>query len=504
MSRLALFALLLFTCPLAAQLSVSGLELPYGPQIVGYHHYVAYDSTRTYTRTQDWTNEKTSRPIPISVWFPAGPEQPAGPQLTVFDYLKVLSIEEEWEHLPDDLIMSWFEFPNSPENQRRIKEATKAILDAPMLPGKFPVVIYAASFLASSTENFALCELLASHGFIVLASPGRGAESRPYLGSAVKNSEGQARDVEFLIQEAARLPVVDIDRLATLDYSFGGLATAIAQMRNTRIKAMVSLDGRSRYDYATIFANPSADINRFDVPFLHLAQKVIPDPVLAADGIDPVLNTEFRLFDSLRYSTAHAVRFYDLSHRHFSTMGLLLKTKDPRQDRPDAAVMAAHRLMAQFTLNFLRANLNEDRAAIEFLASEMVDGELVSVRKKSAPMQPFSFRDFNDLAAENDYENLDSLYRNARLMHPEFTIPEWQLNGVGLQLGFHPNRVEEGILLYKFALRQYPQSGNLHDSLAEVLLHGGQLEQAAYHFRKSLELSPGNENAKKRLEELRE
>ncbi len=504
MSRLALFALLLFACPLDAQLSVSGLELPYGPQTVGYHHYIAYDSTRTYNRTQDWTNETTARPIPVSVWYPALPDQPAARYLGVFDYLRLMSVEEEWEHLPNDLIMSWFEFPNSPENQQRVQETTRAILDPPMLPGKFPVVIYAASFLASSTENFALCEMLASHGFLVLASPGRGADSRPMYGTAVRNSEGQARDLEFLLHEAARHPFADTERMGAVDYSFGGLATAITQMRDTRIKAMVSLDGRSRYDYNTIFSNPTVNIDRFNVPFMHLAQKVIPDSVLLADEIPPSLNTEFLLFDSLRYSDAYAVRLHDLSHRHFSTMGLLLKSKDVRQDKSDVEAMAGHRTVATFTLRFLEAHLKDDPAARQFLTEQLVNGanDKVSVQHKEPIQQPYDFRDFNDQAKSIKYQGLDSLYRVARAAHPSFSIPEWQLNQLGLQLGFNLNRTEFGVRLFEFAIRLYPESGNLHDSLAEVLLNAGELKKAATHFRKSLELDPENGNARQRLAEL--
>ncbi len=506
------FAFILLLCvttnELSAQLSVKGLQLPYGQNTVGYRHYIAYDSSRTYTRAQDWTNEKTARPIPISVWYPAIPDQPGVAHLSVFDYLKILKVEEEWEHLPDPLIMSWFEFPNSPENQQRIKESCRAVRDAEAFPGQFPVVVYAASFLASSTENFALCEFLASHGYLVLAIPGRGADSRPMQGTALKNAEAQARDLEFLIQESMRLPNASTDDLATLDYSFGGLAAVTSQMRNDRIKAMVSLDGRSRYDYETVMNSPSAEIENIDVPFLHFAQKPIPEEVLIADNIDPKLNEEFRLFDSLRYSDAYAVRMHSLSHRHFSTMGLLLKNKDPRQDREDQAVMSGHRNMSILTLSFLSAHLSENRNPAQFplTAAKIANAtkSVISIRKKRPEPRPFTFRDFHDSAAQNAYQDLETLHKELRLKHPDMDLKEWQFNNLGLQLGFDPANVQSGINIYKLALTLFPDSGNLHDSLAEVLLNANKREEAAHHFRESLRLTPDNSNAKARLIELKE
>jgi len=493
---------------ISAQLSVEGLQLPYGQNTVGYRHYIAYDSSRTYTRTQDWTNKKTARPIPISIWYPAIPDQPTATYLSVFDYLKILKVEEEWEHLPDPLIMSWFEFPNSVENQERVKESCRAVRDAKALPGQFPVIIYAASLLASSTENFALCEFLASNGYLVLAIPGRGADGRPMQGTARKNAEAQARDLEFLIQEAMRLPNASVDDLATLDYSFGGLATLISQMRNDRIKAMISLDGRSRYDYETIFSSPSANINEVDVPFLHFAQKTIPEEVLIADNIPPELNEEFRLFDSLKYSNAYALRMHSLSHRHFSTMGLLLKTPDPRQDRDDSEVMLGYRTMALFTLKFLntylKKEMNLEQASVNNFAAIEGPKNSFSIRKKRALKRSFTFRDFNDLTAKNGYQNLDSLYKELQANHSEMRLQEWQFNNLGLQLGFNPKKVEWGVRVYQFALNLFPDSGNLHDSLAEVLLHANKRKEAAYHFRESLRLTPDNSNAKARLLELKE
>ena len=48
----------------------------------------------------------------------------------------------------------------------------------------------------------------------------------------------------------------------------------------------------------------------------------------------------------------------------------------------------------------------------------------------------------------------------------------------------------------------YPNSSNVYDSLGEAYMIDGNNELARLNYNKSLELNPGNENAKKMLENL--
>src|SRR5690606_19741740 len=144
-------------------------------------------------------------------------------------------------------------------------------------------------------ENFALCEHLASHGFVVVASPSRGTETRWFSDSA-RDIETQARDVESLITEAGQYPMVDYDKIAIIGFSFGGLSNIIVQNRNDRVKAIVSLDGTERYQYGLLTKSPFFDALNMDVPYIHMAQKDIPETVLKEDKIDATVNTEFQLY----------------------------------------------------------------------------------------------------------------------------------------------------------------------------------------------------------------
>ncbi|MEX0361050.1 MAG: alpha/beta hydrolase, partial [Allomuricauda sp.] len=191
--RAVLILILLQTNHVFGQTSLKQIDLTNGKHKVGFIHYTTADSTRTYNRIYDYTNTQIARPIPISIWYPADQVKDESEQITVLNYLEILKEEEEWEHLPNEHLLNWFYYANTPENQKHLKEKTTAYLKAGFAEGKFPVVVYTPSFQASSIENFALCEFLASHGYMVIASPSRGTENRWFSSNNPKEMETQAR-----------------------------------------------------------------------------------------------------------------------------------------------------------------------------------------------------------------------------------------------------------------------------------------------------------------------
>lgn len=490
-----------------AQTSLEQMSLPAGNYEVGFKHYVTSDASRTYNRRYEWSNQHIARPMHIGVWYPAQPGQNAS-AMTVLDYMEILKIEEEWEHLPNEFILNWFYYANTPENQKHMKETTTAIRNARPADGKFPVIIYAPSLHAVSIENFSLCEYLASQGYLVISSTSRGGSNRYFDRNDVKTMEVQARDIDFLMEEVSTYPNADLDRMATMGFSFGGLSNVLAQIRNAKLKAIVSLDGSIRYQFDTLQLSPFFDINQVDVPFIHMAQKRIPERVMKEDQLDPALNDAFPFYDSLVNSDAYKLKFHDLTHGYFSTLGVLFQTRDPRQDKSDALIMESYKWMSLYTLNFLNAHLRKDKKALQFLINtpeqNAIPSERISSTFKKSQSQPFDFRDFNDLAMAEDYKDLIGFYERIKAKHPHFKPQEGALNHLGLQYVFNPQRSQLGIEVFKLALHLYPNSANLYDSLAEGYLFIGETKNAVAAFKKSLELNPQNQNAIQRLEQLGE
>ena len=292
-----------------------------------------------------------------------------------------------------------------------------------------------------------------------------------------------------------------------MGFSFGGLSGVLSQMRNGSIKAIISLDGSIKYQYSTLQKSPFSSTEKVNVPFIHMAQKNIPKEVMLENKIDSTLNHKFEFYDHLTNSRAYSLKFHNLTHSYFSTLGVLFQSRDSRQDKGDLEIMESYKWMSVYTLNFLNAFLKNKQGSLNFLERKPEDNGLpvglVSVKSKLPVEKVFSFEDFNELAASQNYKDLDKLYESTLRDHPLFQLEEGKLNNLGLQLNYNPVTSEQGINVFILATKIYPGSANLFDSLAEGYLFTGNKELAILNFEKSLKLNPQNQNAIDRLNELK-
>jgi len=498
--------ILLLANTAVGQTSLKEINLENGAYNVGFKHYTAIDSTRLYRIANDFNNKLVFRPIPISIWYPAVTDTENSKRLTVLDYLEILKEEEESKKLPNELLLDWFpELGDTPQNRAHLSEKTNALSNADFLEGKFPVVVYAPSLRASSIENFVLFEFLASNGFVVISSPSRGTDTRWLDGISTKDMETQSRDVEFLLKEIHKYENIDFDSIALMGFSFGGLSNAITVMKNKSISAVVSLDGTERYNYPVLEKSPYFDLDKFDIPYIHFAQKDIPEEVLTSDKIPTELNYKFQLYDSLKYSDAHSYKFHHLTHSYFGSIGVLFSYRDKRQDKNDAEIMASYKLLSQHTLQFLNATLKNEENARQFIENSPdkngFSEDLISKKMKKSLPKEF---DFYDLALDQGYRDLIPLYKKAVAEHPKLELKEWVLNNLGLRLAFNAGKMEQGINVFLLAVHLYPKSANLYDSLALAYLYNKDTKNAIANYKKSLELNPENQNAIDTLKRLEE
>ena len=114
--------------------------------------------------------------------------------MKVEDYSELLSTETSF-----DKPKLWGEWKPWIEGMKRtLKDSLWAVRDATAVNEPFPLVIYAPSFSAMAWENVDLCEYLASHGYVVVASTGLGAKAR-VMTNDLEGIDAQARDISFLI-----------------------------------------------------------------------------------------------------------------------------------------------------------------------------------------------------------------------------------------------------------------------------------------------------------------
>lgn len=83
----------------------------------------------------------------------------------------------------------------------------------------------------------------------------------------------------------------------------------------------------------------------------------------------------------------------------------------------------------------------------------------------------------------------------------DYDFGEDQWNDLGYSL-MAANAMDKAIELFRWIVAEHPQSANAHDSLGEAYAKSGNTALAVQHYRRSLELDPENENAKRVLAEL--
>jgi predicted dienelactone hydrolase len=138
-----------------------------------------------------------------------------------------------------------------------------AYLDVPVAAGRLAVVLYVPGWGGKRSDNTALCEDLASHGFAVVAiddqkpQPAMDFSSYTSLENTLRLANTKVRmqslDVSKVLTALERVgradpayqvtSSMDFRRVAALGFSFGGATAAEAAVHDSRIRAAVDLDG---------------------------------------------------------------------------------------------------------------------------------------------------------------------------------------------------------------------------------------------------------------------
>ncbi|MFZ0860109.1 MAG: hypothetical protein WCA27_11815 [Candidatus Sulfotelmatobacter sp.] len=141
-----------------------------GPYPVGLKVVDQYDHSRAYPGFSKNLSKSSvgddARPLQTLIWYPS--LRSTGKPMTVDDYTQLADTEIH------------FDAPHPEQNRWRslLKISSEiplwAVRDAKPAKGDYPVLIYAPSDSSVSWENADLCEYLASHGYVILASPSMG------------------------------------------------------------------------------------------------------------------------------------------------------------------------------------------------------------------------------------------------------------------------------------------------------------------------------------------
>src|SRR5262245_14391664 len=214
--------------PASAQEPLLWGNLKPGLHAVGYRSFFQLDHTRQYDPELVTDPAKPPahkpRPILVCVWYPA--KKTDAKPMEYRQYLDVPAgdavIAAFVKRLSRDVVNAVSEgtVGKEPANRtaaetaafgRLLATKTTAVKDAPAAEGRFPVVIHHPGLGGVPDDSSVLCELLASHGYVVLCSAYPNPDAQGVLiGSDLHTS---FRDLEFLSRAARELPFADADRL---------------------------------------------------------------------------------------------------------------------------------------------------------------------------------------------------------------------------------------------------------------------------------------------------
>ena len=95
-----------------------------------------------------------------------------------------------------------------------------------------------------------------------------------------------------------------------------------------------------------------------------------------------------------------------------------------------------------------------------------------------------------------------ALARYDELKKEPGAVDEHTLNSLGYHL-LYGGMEQDGVTVFQRNVRDYPQSGNVYDSLGEAYAKVGQKDLAIQNYEKSLQLDPKNTNAVEQLKKLK-
>lgn len=351
---LGILLLAMALVPAAAQERSLWGTLKPGPYEVGFRSSVVFDSSRTLS------DGKHARPIQVSQWYPAQPHN--GSKLRYRDYFLLSATEKTSEPISEELakesIASYKKLlhENGVEGDAMEKwfaADCAASWNAPPANETFPVVLIAQGMFHSAHHQAVLCEFIASYGFVVLTTPSQTRISGPMNSDedVVPHAEAQAQDLLFALKTLEHDQNADTHSIGLVAHSFGARSAFLLALRNSRVKALVSLDGGIANKLGKEWIQKVSDFkpSTFKTPILHFYEDsetfIVPD---------------FELIESLKGAANVLIYMPGMRHMHFSSIGMVSAFIPGFDPSADSKLGTQCEAVANYTLDFLLANVKRD------------------------------------------------------------------------------------------------------------------------------------------------
>lgn len=486
---LAISLVLISVVSANAQTSPLWGDLKSGPHRVGFKSIFAYDPTRSQLPSE--VKNLLGRQMQINVWYPA---KSNGKSMLFEDYVHLMAQEVDFSTLTETRRREGLEkfikqandlsrnrSTNSEQFASVIKLSVAARRDATPVSGRYPLVV----FSDSAARHHILCEYLSSHGYVVATISLKGSFEQE-LDVALTGIETIATDLQFVIGSMKAWPNVDANQIALLGLGITASGALNAQMRNSDIDALVSLEGgiTTLFEDRMLKRLPFFDVTAVNVPMLAITA---PHP-----NVNPAILGQYK------YSTRYYVHFPKMSEFFFLNYGMLERYIPNIIGPPPGDTKAGFEWAARYVLAFFDSQLKRDSESEAFLNNSpernSVPNGLLTVDKKIGLKAPPKLGELKTMIRAGSIESLTRIYREFRESDPR-PFSQELLTGLYNWISYSGDPEWKGrkeISLIR--VESYPESSRAHFTLAQVGMQLNDSSLARKHFSEALRLLPGDED----------
>lgn len=335
------------------------------------------DRSRQYKPGINANQDLYYRPIDIDIWYPAEKaETDSG--MIYKDFLSLFINRPKYyrdtmaaEGAIHEMAKAFCDMNKCSDTSRLLYFKTGSFKNAKPAKGKFPLVVYLASYGSNSFENFTLFEELTRQGFVVISIHSIGR----FPGEMTMKYEDvmqQVNDAVFSLKYLSKAQNIDFSKIGIIGYSWGGMAGSILAGKVTNAACLISLDGSEFHHYGSAKDEDAdfdgitnnKDFKNITIPYLRLEQN---PPSSANAKKDSVYNFSEKLSEN-----NVMLKVIGAEHYHFCNLPFVVKTSGNCKDD------GLYNTITKLTIGYLNDHLKKSNDFLEILAAEMDK----TVRKK--------------------------------------------------------------------------------------------------------------------------
>ena len=358
-------------------LSYSQLKENKEKYYAGYKTIHTTDRSRQYKPGTNTTYHLYYRPVDIDIWYPA--EKVETDSMMIYkEFLNLFVNRPNYyrdtvaaKGAINEMAKAFCDMNQCSDSTKLLYFKTGSFKNAKPAKGKFPLVVYLASYGSSGFENFTLFEELTRQGFVVVSinSIGRfpGEMTMKY-----EDCMQQVYDAVFSLKYLSKAQNINFSKIGIVGYSWGGMAASLLAGQVTNATCLISLDGSEFHHYGSAKAEDddfdgitnSKDFKNITIPYLRFEQS---PPSSNSAKKDSVYNFSGKLSEN-----NVMLKVNGAEHYHFCNLPFVVKTSGNCKDN------GLYTIITKLTISYLNDHLKRTNDFSKALAQEMDK----TVRKK--------------------------------------------------------------------------------------------------------------------------